>query len=412
MSTAPPHRASHPTAAKPVESGSSPKIESTPFLSKEDAASVRAPKFKSVKDHRRQVIDRTMQDTVRLISTTLIPVAAMLGLGTWFFLEGSGRALLAVLCGLTGLVMMAVTWTTRRKPVPARHVHWMAVLLVSPVYGIATLRWILSGELHHAMPLALATVASGGLFLSTRWMTLTMIALVACWLGAAWTQPFERDLYLVAVFQGVAVLVGVMLHVMRLSAHHRIGDLMAEAEDQRYLLARQAKVDELTGVLNRRALMSALRRKLAGAKRYGFQLAVLMIDLDNFKRINDTWGHASGDEALREFSRRLQRAARVTDIIGRYGGEEFVCILPESDLPNVEIAAERIRMEIANEPFTILGQLVPITASIGVSVLDPNVECEEHLLLDAADRALLEAKARGKNCVVVADDLEPVAASG
>lgn len=367
--------------------------------------------FNSTETHRRAVIDRTMQDTVRLIAVGLVPIAGLLSVANWLFLSEPERTLLTVLCALTGLFMAGFVWATRRRPIPPRHVHWVAFALLTPVYAIGTLRWAMSGELHQTTSLALVTVATGSVALSTPWAVFGMIVVTACWLGAAFSQPFNPDIAIVAAFQVVAMLVGSMIHVLRVGAHNRIGDLMAEAEDRNFLLSQQARVDELTGVLNRRALMAALDRKIERSQPPGSRMAVIMIDLDNFKRINDTWGHPAGDAALQEFARRVQRTLRVTDIFGRYGGEEFACILPETDVGRAKQAAERIREEIAAQPFRLGEHEVTVTASLGLTMMRSGMRVTSLMLLESADRALLWAKAQGKNRVMVAEEMEDTIAS-
>ena len=182
-----------------------------------------------------------------------------------------------------------------------------------------------------------------------------------------------------------------------------VGDhLVVLLRDVSWWLAReqqfQALVDEdpLTGLLNRRGLMRAAEREIARARRHRHPLALVLLDLDHFKEINDRFGHAVGDEALREFARRLKRAARASDLLARYGGEEFAILLPETDLAQAERAAERLLAEVRAEPFaTSAGELV-ITASAGVAVF-PHHGKDWNALFRAADQALYLAKRGGRN---------------
>lgn len=158
-----------------------------------------------------------------------------------------------------------------------------------------------------------------------------------------------------------------------------------------------ARTDALTGVHNRRAILEAagaMGESPAGAR----TLALAMIDADHFKRINDTHGHAAGDEVLRRLSDTLRSQCRTTDLVGRYGGEEFLVLMPDTDLVGARVLAEKIRVAVEALP----PEPVPISVSIGVAATAPGRDLQQALL--AADRALYEAKAAGRNCVRVAGD--------
>lgn len=161
--------------------------------------------------------------------------------------------------------------------------------------------------------------------------------------------------------------------------------------------------DPLTGVFNRRYLMQQLYRQVNFSIRYKQPMAVLFIDIDYFKDINDTYGHQVGDEILREFVRLLMLAIRSTDILTRYGGEEFIILAPQTDLDNATRLAERIRETIAANAFRTNKGTVHFTVSVGVSTFkgeetkEPEAIVEK--LLNLADRRCYEAKAKGRNQV-------------
>ncbi len=162
--------------------------------------------------------------------------------------------------------------------------------------------------------------------------------------------------------------------------------------------------DGLTGLYNHRHFQEQLLTEFARARRYAQPLACLMIDLDHFKRINDTCGHPFGDEVLKQLARTLTDVARQADIIARYGGEEFVVVLPSTDLEGARRFAERVRAEVAARPVRADGQAVDITLSVGVATSrTPGVD-NERALIKRADAALYEAKRAGRNRVCVADD--------
>lgn len=167
-------------------------------------------------------------------------------------------------------------------------------------------------------------------------------------------------------------------------------------------LQRMATYDMLTGVYNRQSLEKAASTEVERALRYGHPLSVLVIDIDHFKSVNDTRGHAGGDSVLRAFAQLLSAHTRQPDTVARYGGEEFVVLLPELDLENALQLAERLRDKIAQTPMTIDGaSRLHITVSIGVATL-PNHGEDFGSLFKAADRALYQAKFDGRNRVKAA----------
>ncbi|MCA9559320.1 MAG: diguanylate cyclase [Myxococcales bacterium] len=182
--------------------------------------------------------------------------------------------------------------------------------------------------------------------------------------------------------------------------------LEAEVRRANERLREWAIRDGLTGLYNHRHFQEQLLTEFARARRYAQPLACLMIDLDHFKRINDTCGHPFGDEVLKQLARTLTEVARQADIIARYGGEEFVVVLPSTDLEGARRFAERVRAEVAARPVQADGQSVDITLSVGVATNGtPGVD-SERALIKRADAALYEAKRAGRNRVCVADDQE------
>lgn len=158
--------------------------------------------------------------------------------------------------------------------------------------------------------------------------------------------------------------------------------------------------DPLTGLLNRRTILETLEEEIKRGRRYSRPLSFLMMDIDHFKKINDRWGHPSGDEVLKTFAAACQAAKRENDKMGRFGGEEFVMVLPETGMPEAELAAERIRkctaeMEINARSGTAT---IPVTVSIGATTATGNDDVEA--VIARADVALYEAKNKGRNCVV------------
>ena len=160
-----------------------------------------------------------------------------------------------------------------------------------------------------------------------------------------------------------------------------------------------AVTDPLTGLHNRRYLDSHLQTLFERAMSRRRPLSLMITDIDRFKSVNDAFGHDGGDEVLREFARRLRKNVRGIDLACRFGGEEFVVVMPDTDAAVAETVAERVRAEIADKPFVIGGQSVSITVSVGVSSLKGGPDTAADLL-KRADVALYEAKTSGRNKVV------------
>ncbi|MBF0510194.1 MAG: diguanylate cyclase, partial [Deltaproteobacteria bacterium] len=161
---------------------------------------------------------------------------------------------------------------------------------------------------------------------------------------------------------------------------------------------RLAVTDELMGISNRRRLFELGEREFNRTQRSGRPISVIMLDLDHFKRVNDTLGHAVGDQVLRAVSGRCLKNVRNVDIVGRYGGEEIVIVLPETEISQAGQTAERLRQIIANEPVETNAGPVNITASFGVTVNSPEVTALS-VLIDRADANMYLAKNAGRNCV-------------
>jgi two-component system chemotaxis family response regulator WspR len=167
-------------------------------------------------------------------------------------------------------------------------------------------------------------------------------------------------------------------------------------------LREQATRDGLTGVWNRKMIFDTLARELARAAREGTPLAIVMADLDRFKSINDTFGHPAGDAVLQQASRRLSACVRTYDHIGRYGGEEFLIVLPHCDGDKARDLSERLRQSVAGAPMSAEGKELHVTCSLGVAFTDAPNGMSMAALVQAADEALYLAKQSGRNCVKVA----------
>jgi diguanylate cyclase (GGDEF)-like protein len=169
-------------------------------------------------------------------------------------------------------------------------------------------------------------------------------------------------------------------------------------------LAESAARDGLTGVFNRRELDARAEQAVALAMRHGRALSCLLLDIDHFKSINDTYGHAAGDAVLREAARRIVRASRVSDIIGRYGGEEFVVLLPETEAGGAVAAADKLRADLAGTDVVVGETAITVRASVGAAAWSDAMSSAADLYA-AADRALYRAKELGRDRTELHDPL-------
>ncbi len=166
-------------------------------------------------------------------------------------------------------------------------------------------------------------------------------------------------------------------------------------------LARLSREDGLTGLYNRQAFNEFLLQAWHQAERYKNPLAVLIMDMDHFKQINDQHGHLAGDTCLRQVAELIKNSLRQSDICARYGGEEFIALLPNTDVTAAELLAERIRLNVQSHPGAWDGQTIALSLSLGVSAITPHSQSMTATeLIDRADRALYQAKAAGRNRVV------------
>ena len=178
--------------------------------------------------------------------------------------------------------------------------------------------------------------------------------------------------------------------------------LVKRVEEQRLKLERLARHDELTGLFNRRELLERLGQEMIRAHRYGNRLSLLMIDLDHFKRVNDTYGHIMGDLVLSTVAGIIRKVTRDSDIPGRLGGEEFCVVIPETGLEDARVLAERLRRRVAEELYYGSGQAeFHVTCSIGIADIDASCQGVNDFI-GKADRALYSAKDSGRNRIAVA----------
>ncbi len=187
---------------------------------------------------------------------------------------------------------------------------------------------------------------------------------------------------------------------VRLRPGVRILELQHELISAREELRDQATKDFLTRIWNRSSILDILSRELQRGIRENRPVGVVLADLDKFKSVNDTYGHFAGDAVLREFVRRMSGSIRPYDAIGRYGGEEFLMVLPGCDVNVTEKQAERMREALANDPMWFNEEAQLVTCSFGATAWVPGITATEEALIRVADDALYAAKRQGRNRVV------------
>lgn len=234
-----------------------------------------------------------------------------------------------------------------------------------------------------------------------------LLAAVCAMVGAAVTALSVWGAIPFTIWTYRAVDIGMLLDAtllaLALTYQFRLGQTQREQAEQ------LARIDPLTGVNNRRAFYALSGPLWTRALESDRPLAVILMDLDHFKRINDGFGHAAGDAALRVTASRVGGMVRKQDVIARWGGEEFIVLLPETDIDEAHRLAERLRAEVADRAVPVDGDQIRVTASFGVAARDEDAMTLERLI-GRADRCLYRAKSEGRNRIVTcrsAEDAEP-----
>ncbi|MEW5914522.1 MAG: GGDEF domain-containing protein [Thermodesulfobacteriota bacterium] len=177
--------------------------------------------------------------------------------------------------------------------------------------------------------------------------------------------------------------------------------LLLKVVESKQRLQWLSRTDELTKVYNRRYFMELAQRELALSARYQTPVALLLLDLDRFKPVNDSYGHAVGDEVLLASARAIVHSIRLTDIVGRFGGDEFLVLAPNTDAAGVRELAERLRLAFTRAPLVVSAHKVSLTVSIGAVSVEDGAALSLDQLLQIADKALYQAKQQGRNRILV-----------
>jgi diguanylate cyclase (GGDEF)-like protein len=190
----------------------------------------------------------------------------------------------------------------------------------------------------------------------------------------------------------------------RVRVHYSLSRTIRELEESRRSLAEQASTDPLTQLKNRRAFFEAGQKTMSHARRTGGDVAVLLADIDYFKKVNDRYGHQAGDEALTLVGGIFSSLTRAEDTAARVGGEEFAILLPDTNRLGAAVFAERIRSTVEKEKFLVADKIVPITLSIGMATRGADRADTVDELINVADRRLYLAKQNGRNRICVNDE--------
>ena len=191
--------------------------------------------------------------------------------------------------------------------------------------------------------------------------------------------------------------------IARVNTHLRMKELYEALQEKNRLLQELANLDGLTNLFNHRFFHEHLTREMDRVRRYGGIVSCVIVDIDFFKKVNDTYGHQTGDVILKEVAGILQKGIRDSDLAARYGGEEFALVLVQSDAEVAVLICERIRSQIAAMPFLSMDSPIHIRASFGIASFPSVGIKKEKDLIEAADRALYRAKEGGRNRVVLSE---------
>lgn len=194
---------------------------------------------------------------------------------------------------------------------------------------------------------------------------------------------------------------------VRLHAAERMLDLESKLLTAQEALRHEALHDSLTGLWNRTAILETLERELARSKRQGGSVGVIVVDIDHFKEINDTCGHRAGDTMLCKTTHVMQANLRAYDMLGRYGGEEFLIVMPGCDLTDAAARAEGIRAQVAATEVPLMGKRISVTVSMGVAASCDYDRPSTDTLIQAADEAMYRAKHQGRNRVETVGEVAP-----
>lgn len=261
-------------------------------------------------------------------------------------------------------------------------------LALSLLFLFARYEPIMVTQVSDAMTIAFFGATVLGLRSFKEWLFIVALPVTLFMIAALWAGLPMLTILAVFIAPGLLMFVTCVLMAF-------VRKVATEGFLARQQLQEMATTDSLTGLLNRRAFMPLLRQEQVRAQRSEQPFSVILADLDKFKVVNDTWGHEAGDDVLRQAAARLKSALRQQDVLCRWGGEEFLILLPETDAPGALNVAEKCRKQLQGCPMDMSGTTHTQTISLGVACFD-GIESVE-LLVSRADEALYQAKENGRN---------------
>ena len=317
----------------------------------------------------------------------------------------SYHATLMVTTALLGLM----AWTCQKKPDSSqllRVTYWfgfITVLLAGVV--VVSIDQLVTPAV---TPYLIACTVIGALFLMPPWHAATISAVLYgsfhYAIGLTQTDPEILLSNQVNGLTATGLAFGLLLiqwrsHIIQLNQEDRIQEQQSLLEDSNRRLQRLATEDELTGLANRRLFNLLVKEELVLQQRHGRPPSLILLDIDHFKKVNDRYGHLTGDEVLKSLARVLKGAVRNSDLVCRWGGEEFAILLRHSSASKAAEVAENLRQKVAAATFTVDGIPIKLTISLGISEFDYNRENALEEAYQRADHALYRAKNSGRNQV-------------
>ena len=347
---------------------------------------------------------------IRLIQSGVAALVMLAGLATLYYAAWAGLIDWPPLLGYTvvapgGFLLFFVAIRSRwseRFADPSLTAAQMVFAVVCCAYGYA-----IGGSMHSAAyPLVMVVLMFGMFSLSPRDVFLISVFAVTTFAAVMYSMcQLRPDVFVPPIELGCFLMLAAMMPTVSALAS-RLSKLRARLSLQKHELSVAlerieflAMHDALTGLINRRQMTELIQRQHVRGTRNGAPFCIALIDLDNFKRINDEHGHAAGDRVLRAFATESEKIVRATDALGRWGGEEFVLLMPDATLGAAREGAERLRRMFERTPIDVGNAVVQMTLSAGmVQFADDESPMR---MIERADEALYRAKAQGRNQVVL-----------
>lgn len=302
------------------------------------------------------------------------------------------NAMIITLVCYSGLVMLF-----RYLNFHARETRWKLAIETWAMIGfITTILWYTGMVDSPLLNLFLLVIIACAITLGKIMTLLEVVLIASCYLYMGY-QAYSVEVIAPATFTMLMAKFSPFLLVAYVTSM-----LASDIKSAKNKITLMSQIDELTGLLNMRAFNTILEKEIAAAARYNTPYTVLMIDVDELKQINDHFGHSAGSRMVRTVGSSLKNCVRNSDVLARYGGDEFVVLMPQTSTENALVAAERIRAAIDNTSFDMNGNRVAATVSIGIASY-PDGVAEAEAVLDKADVALYKSKHSGRNRVTYYD---------